>query len=73
MQLSVKNNGTNEGKGDLHFSLFRGAHSILQRRATVDDEPDTADYLICESALTPVVYNNNNNYSYRNEIAQSLA
>lgn len=48
MQLSLTLNGTSESKGDLHFGLFRGAHSVLQRITSEDDEPYTRDYLICK-------------------------
>ena len=50
MQLSAKDNSTGEDVGDLHFSLFRGAHSILPRRNIEGVESDTQDYLICESS-----------------------
>lgn len=52
MQLSLTLNGTSEAKGDLHFGLFRGAHSILQRISSEDDEPHTRDYLICKCACS---------------------
>ena len=49
VQLSLTLNGTSESKGSLHFGLFRGAHSVLQRISSADDEPYTRDYLICKS------------------------
>jgi len=50
IQLSAKDNSTGEDEGDLHFSLFRGAHSILPRKNIEGGESDTQDYLICESS-----------------------
>ena len=49
VQLTLTLNGTGEERGDLHFSLFRGAHSITPRISTATDEPDTDQYLIRES------------------------
>lgn len=54
MQLSLTLNGTSESKGDLHFGLFRGAHSVLQRITSEDDEPYTRDYLICKCVFVCV-------------------
>lgn len=55
MQLSAKDNSTGEDVGDLHFSLFRGAHSIIPRRNIEGGESDTQDYLICKDST--VTYN----------------
>ena len=48
LQITLSLNGTGDEKGDLHFSLFRGAHSISPRISSSAAEPDTNEYLICE-------------------------
>lgn len=46
LKLKLTLNGTSEDRGNLHFSLFRGAHSVTPRISGAAEEPDTNQYLI---------------------------